>query len=101
MQNLLFDLRVALSSLRKSPTFAGIAIGVFALGIGAAVAVFGIVQSVVFRPLGYPDEARLVGVTSLHQTESLEERGVFFPTSGSGGGSAGRSTLSPSTAGAR
>ncbi len=79
MENFLFDLRVALRSLRKSPGFTVIAVSVFALGLGAAVAVFGIVQSVVFRPLGYPDEARLVGVTSLHQSESLEERGDFLP----------------------
>ncbi len=57
-QNITFALR----GLRRRPGFAGIAITTIALGIGAATAIYSVVDGVVFRPLAFNDPGRLVAV---------------------------------------
>ena len=53
------DLSYAVRSLIRAPAFASAAIGTLALGIGAAIAVFTVVNGVLLRPLPYRDPARL------------------------------------------
>ncbi len=53
-------MRYAIRSLLKARTFAAVAIATLAIGIGAATAVFSIVDAVLFRPLPFRDPARLV-----------------------------------------
>lgn len=54
------DLRGAFRLLRKNSAFAAITIAIIALGIGATTSIFSIVNSVMLRPLPYPDSGRLV-----------------------------------------
>jgi predicted permease len=54
------DLRFALRSLRKVPSFAAIAILVIAVGIGANTAVFSVINAVLLKPLSYPHPESLV-----------------------------------------
>jgi putative ABC transport system permease protein len=54
------DLRYALRLLLRSPGYALTCVAVLALGIGANVAIFSVVNSIILRPLPYPDPARLV-----------------------------------------
>src|SRR5664279_4113156 len=63
---LLNDLRLGARTLTRTPGFASIAILVMALGIGANVALFTVVHSVLLKPLPYQDSERLV---SLYERE--------------------------------
>jgi hypothetical protein len=56
------DLRHGLPGLRRNPHFGAVGVLAAALGIGASAAVFSAVDRVLFRPLPYDDEARLVSV---------------------------------------
>ena len=60
------DVKYALRQVRRSKAFAATAIGTLALGIGAAAAMFTVVDHVLLRPLPYKDAGRLV---------SMDERG--------------------------
>ncbi|MBN8466293.1 ABC transporter permease [Corallococcus exiguus] len=65
MAPLLQDLLLALRRLRRSPTFAVVAVATLALGIGANVAIFSVVHAVLLRPLPVRDDARLVRLFSV------------------------------------
>ena len=56
------DLRYAFRQLRDNPGFAAVTILVLALGIGANAAVFAVVNTVLLRPLPFPDAGQLVQV---------------------------------------
>ena len=58
------NLRFAVRTLAKSPSFALIAIASLALGIGANTAMFSYVDAVLLRPLPVPDSGRIVEVDS-------------------------------------
>jgi hypothetical protein len=60
----LADLRYAFRQLRRTPAFAFAAIATLALGIGASVAMFTVVNAVVLRPLPFPSPDRLVTIES-------------------------------------
>jgi predicted permease len=55
-------IRQASRRLARTPGFTGIAVVTLALGIGATTAIFTVVDSVLVRPLPYPDSERLVGL---------------------------------------
>jgi predicted permease len=54
------DLRFAVRTLARSRGFTAAAVLTLALGIGAASAIFSVVNGVVLRPLPYPNQARVV-----------------------------------------
>ena len=56
------DVQYAFRSLRKNPAFALAAIATLALGIGATLAVFTVVNGVLVRPLPYKDPSSLAMV---------------------------------------
>jgi putative ABC transport system permease protein len=64
---MLDDLRASLRSLRSSPTFTLVALAVLTLGIGAATAIFSVVDAVVLRGLPFDEHDRLAAVLE-HET---------------------------------
>ena len=60
MGNLLGDIRYALRSLARQPTFASVAILTLVLGIGTNTAIFSVIKAVLLNPLPYQNPSRLV-----------------------------------------
>jgi putative ABC transport system permease protein len=60
MASIVQDFLYALRALRKHPTFAAVAVVTLALGIGANVAIFSLVNAVIFKPLPFADPDRLM-----------------------------------------
>jgi predicted permease len=58
------DLRYAFRTLRRDRAFTIITVVILALGIAANTAVFSVVNTVLLRPLAFPDSARLVWLES-------------------------------------
>jgi predicted permease len=63
LESILADLRLALRRLRKSPGFGITVLLTLAIGIGANTAVFSVVNSVLLKPLPYPDAGQLVSLS--------------------------------------
>src|SRR5579875_1590754 len=62
MENLIFDLKLVVRQLRKSPGFAATAVLMLAFGIGAVTAIFSLIDGILLRPLPFPEAGRLVTV---------------------------------------
>src|ERR1700678_1584336 len=63
LESVLVDLKLVCRRLRRSPGFAITVVLTLAIGIGANTAVFSVLNSVLLRPLPYPEPQELV---SLH-----------------------------------
>jgi putative ABC transport system permease protein len=62
VETLLRDVRHALRRLRRTPAFTAAVLLTLALGIGATTAIFGVIDSILIRPLAYPHADALVGI---------------------------------------
>jgi predicted permease len=90
MGGLLQDLRYVLRTLKKSPAFVTISVLTLALGIGANLAIFAVVNAVLLQPLPFRDPDRIVRIfddvdgagarnvgMSEPELEDLQRSGVF------------------------
>ena len=60
LESLVKDVRYALRSIRRAPSFSLVVILTLALGIGLNTAIFSVVHAVLLKPLPYPQSERLV-----------------------------------------
>lgn len=68
METLAQDVRFALRQLWKSPGFAFVTVLALSLGIGAASAVFSVIDAVLIRPLPFAHQKRLVVPNTMSQS---------------------------------
>src|ERR1035441_5198793 len=66
------DLRYAVRGLRRNPGFTLTAVGAATIAIGASTAVFSAVDRILFRPLPYRDEGRLVSAGIMAPLDTTE-----------------------------
>ncbi|HTM31242.1 MAG TPA: ABC transporter permease [Vicinamibacterales bacterium] len=59
---MMWDLRLALRTLMRTPVFTAITVALLALGMGAAIAVFAVVDAVLLKALPYPEPDRIVTI---------------------------------------
>ena len=80
LDTLLMDLKFALRGLVRNPGFAVVAILTLALGIGASVAVFSVLEAVLLRQLPYPEPERVVQVRlrAFDGSEATISPGIFI-----------------------
>jgi len=79
MDTLLKDLRYGVRSFLKRPGFLFIAISTLALGIGATTAMFTVVNSVLLRPLNFPEPERIVRFQGINPRQGITESNMSVP----------------------
>src|SRR5258705_13556927 len=62
METVFHDIRYATRMMLKRPSFPILSVIALALGIGATTAIFSVINAVLFRPLPYKEQDRLVQV---------------------------------------
>jgi putative ABC transport system permease protein len=77
LETLLQDLRYALRTLHKNPSFAAIAILTLALGMGANTAIFSVVYGIALRPLPFPQPERVVQLVESSKGETQEKEVTY------------------------
>jgi len=79
LETLIKDIRYAIRSLIKRPSFTSVAVITLALGIVANTAIFSVVNATLLRPLPFTNPDRLVMVWGY--LPQLAQQGDRFPSS--------------------
>ena len=69
------DLEFALRQLRKSPAFTLTALATVAICLGANLAIFAVIDSILLRPLPFPQSDRLVTIFNTYPKAGVENDG--------------------------
>jgi predicted permease len=72
---MLAEIRFALRQLRKSPAFTLTALATVAICLGANLAIFAVINSVLLRPLPFPDAEQLVTIFNTYPNAGVENAG--------------------------
>jgi hypothetical protein len=75
MSTTLSDLRYAIRGFWKAPVFALTAVGTVAICLGANLAIFALVDSILLRPLPFPQSNRLVTIFNTYRKAGVERDG--------------------------
>jgi predicted permease len=99
LESLARDLRYCVRALRQAPGFTVIAITVMALGIGANVALFAVIRSVLLDPLPYREPQQLLALYSTFTGSAKSfmpiDGGSFFQWKSAAGKAAEMAMISP------
>lgn len=79
METLLQDIRFGLRMLMKSPSVSIVATIALALGIGANTAIFSVVNSVLLRPLPFPEPDSLVSIFETNPQRGMLRGSHSYP----------------------
>jgi predicted permease len=69
------NLRYAFRQLRKAPAFTFTALATIAICLGANLAIFAVINSILVRPLPFPDADRLVSIYNTYPKAGVENDG--------------------------
>src|SRR4051794_37762568 len=72
------DLRYSFRQLRKAPGFAATALATIAICLGANLAIFAVINSILLRPLPFPDADQLVTIYNTYPNAGVENDGSSF-----------------------
>jgi putative ABC transport system permease protein len=73
------NVRYACRALLRTPAATAMAVATLALGIGANTAIFTVVNSILLRPLPYPESERLVTLLTSFPKVNVRDTGVSDP----------------------
>lgn len=76
MDTLFADLRYAVRRLGARPGFTAVSVLTLALGIGASIAIFGVLHGVLLKPLPYPHPGQLVALLHTAPGAKVERLGL-------------------------
>ena len=76
MTVLINDIKFAMRRLRNSPGFTAVSVFTLTLCIGANVTIFAVVDTILVRPLPYPEADRLVTAIKCYPGAGVERSGV-------------------------
>jgi putative ABC transport system permease protein len=79
METLLKDIRYGVRMLLKSPSFSIVATIALGLGIGANTAIFTVVNSVLLRPLPFPNSERLMTLWETDSRRTISQGSASYP----------------------
>src|SRR5438067_9341831 len=72
---MLTDLRYAFRQLRKAPGFTITALATIAICLGANLAIFAVINSILLRPLPFPNADRLVTIYNTYPNAGVQNDG--------------------------
>ncbi|MFL6520826.1 MAG: ABC transporter permease [Chthoniobacterales bacterium] len=70
------DLRYSFRQLRKAPGFTVTALATIAICLGANLAIFGVINSILLRPLPFPNADRLVTIYNTYPNAGVQNDGA-------------------------
>ena len=75
---MMHDVVYGFRQLRRNPAFSIVAIATLALGIGANTAIFSVVNTVLLKPLPYPDAGRIVYLEGHNASHGITDSNISF-----------------------